>query len=150
MNKTLYDLDFPLWADQTANLLRQNRWSEVDLEHLIEEIEDLGNRHRDAIRSHLTRLLMHWLKWQHQPQKRSNSWRGSIKESRKQLQRLQRDYPSLKSYTCEVFEQCYQDAREDAADETELEISHFPEQSALTVEQLLEESWLQQFDENNV
>lgn len=135
---SLYDSDFPLWADKMAQLLREHRWEELDLEHLVEEVEDLGNRHRDAIKSHLTRLLMHLLKWQFQPQRRSSSWQSSIREARKQIQRLHRDYPSLKSFSQAVFSLCYLDAREDAADETGLAIATFPAQPPFSLEQALE------------
>ena len=86
----------------------------------------MGNRHRDALESQLTRLLMHLLKWQYQPEKRSNSWRSSIKEARKQIARLIRKHPVLKIYLEQAYEQCYLDAREDASDETGLEINIFP------------------------
>lgn len=39
-----YQVDFNTWTDQTAQLLREGRWAEIDTEHLIEEIEDLGKR----------------------------------------------------------------------------------------------------------
>jgi hypothetical protein len=56
MSKT--DLtDFNLWITQTTQLLRENRWHEVDVAHLIEELEDLGKSERRGIASQLTRLL---------------------------------------------------------------------------------------------
>ena len=58
----LYDTDFVEWADKTAVLLRQGRFDELDIENLIEEVESLGNSERKALRSQLTRLLMHLLK----------------------------------------------------------------------------------------
>jgi len=65
--------DFNLWIQQTAQLLREHRWQEIDLENLIEEVEDLGKSERRAITSQLIRLLLHLLKWQYQPQPRSDS-----------------------------------------------------------------------------
>ncbi len=38
----LYDEDFYVWARRQAELLRAGRYDELDLEHLIEEVEDLG------------------------------------------------------------------------------------------------------------
>ncbi|MGK7896765.1 MAG: DUF29 domain-containing protein [Xenococcus sp. (in: cyanobacteria)] len=122
----LYNKDYIAWSDEQALLLEQWRWDELDLINLIEEVKDLGNRHRDALESKLTRLLMHLLKWQYQPEKRSNSWRSSIKEARKQISRLIRKHPVLKIYLEQVYEQCYLDAREDASDETGLDINTFP------------------------
>jgi hypothetical protein len=139
---SLYDADFVQWSDVTAQLLREGRFDEVDLTHLIEEVEDLGNRHRDALESQLTRLLMHLLKWQYQPQKRSSSWEGSIKESRKQIKRLFRKYPSLKVHFEACWTDCYQDAVEDASDETELSISTFPHNCLYSAENILDGTFL--------
>jgi Domain of unknown function DUF29 len=134
---TLYDADFVQWSDRTAQLLREHRFADLDLEHLIEEIEDLGNQHRDALESQLTRLLMHLLKYEFQPEQRSGSWLGSIKESRKQIKRLFRKYPSLKVYLEQCWEDCYTDAIEDASDETGLPQSQFPARCPYAIAEVL-------------
>ena len=135
MNKT-YDRDFVAWSDEQALLLEQQRWSELDLAHLVEEVRDLGNRHRDALESQLTRLLMHLLKWNYQPEKRSGSWESTIKEARKQIDRLIRKHPVLKVHLEIALAQCYQDAREDASDETGLDIDTFPISCPYAIEQI--------------
>jgi hypothetical protein len=135
---SLYEADFVQWSNVTVQLLREGRFDEVDLTHLIEEVEDLGNRHRDALESQLTRLLMPLLKWQYQPQKRSSSWEGSIRESRKQIRRLFRKYPSLKVHVEVCWADCYQDAVEDASDETELSNSEFPQSCPYRVEDVFD------------
>jgi hypothetical protein len=140
--KTLYEKDLVVWLNYTASLLRQRRFNEVDIDNLIEEIEDMGRSEKRAVRSPLTRLLMHWLKWQYQPEKRSKSWLFSIKESRKQIERLLRESPSLKQHLQESLDMCYQDAREDAADETNLPIESFPVACFLTLEQALDKNFL--------
>jgi Domain of unknown function DUF29 len=139
---TLYEADFVLWSARTAQLLREHRFTDLDLEHLVEEIEDLGNRHRDALESQLTRLLMHLLKWEFQPEQRSSSWLGSIQESRKQIKRLCRRYPSLKLYLEQCWDDCYADAREDASDETGLPQSQFPSQYPAAIAQVLTPDFL--------
>jgi Domain of unknown function DUF29 len=139
---TLYDADFVQWSDRTAQLLREHRFTDLDLEHLIEEIEDLGNRHRDALESQLTRLLMHLLKYEFQPEQRSGSWLGSIKESRKQIKRLFRKYPSLKVYLEQCWEECYADALEDASDETGLPQNQFPARCPYAIAEVLDPEFL--------
>lgn len=126
--KTTYLTDFVAWADEQALLLEQERFSELDLINLIEEVRDLGRSERNAIESQLTRLLMHLLKWQYQPELRSNSWEISIKDARKQIRRLLKKYPVLAKHIQNenVFFECYENAREDAADETGLKIEIFP------------------------
>ena len=37
-----YEADFYLWSYEQAELLRQRRFSELDLPNIIEEIESLG------------------------------------------------------------------------------------------------------------
>jgi hypothetical protein len=140
--KTLYEADFVQWSDRTAQLLREHRFSDLDLNHLIEEIEDLGNRHRDALESQLTRLLMHLLKYECQPEQRSGSWLGSIKESRKQIKRLCRRYSSLKPYLEQCWEDCYADAIEDASDETGLPQSQFPARCPYAIAEVLNPKFL--------
>lgn len=121
----LYEGDYVAWADEQSLLLEQKRWDELDLVHLVEEVKDLGGRHRDALESQLTRLLMHLLKWEIQPGHRCNSWTSSIKDSRKQISRLVRKHPVLSFHMLKVYIECYMDARVDAADETGLPISSF-------------------------
>jgi len=122
----LYDKDFVAWADEQSMLLEQQRYDELDLANLVEEVKDLGNKHRDALESQLTRLLMHLLKWQFQFQKRTKSWQDTIKDARKQIARLIRKHPVLAVHAERALAQCYMDARVDAADETELPIDTFP------------------------
>lgn len=62
-------------------MLRERRWHEIDIMHLIEEVEDLGKSERRSIASQLTRLLLHLLKWQYHPQRRSDSWLDSITDT---------------------------------------------------------------------
>ncbi len=74
MNRdSVYSTDFNLWVQQTARLIRERRWSEVDIANLVEEVENLGKSERRGISSQLTRLLLHLLKWQYQPQHRTES-----------------------------------------------------------------------------
>lgn len=40
--KTLYESDFNLWLKATANLLKEGKLDQLDIENLIEEIEAMG------------------------------------------------------------------------------------------------------------
>ena len=141
MNET-YLADFNAWIDQTAQLLRDRHWHEIDVEHLIEEIEDLGKSERRGITSQLTRLLLHLLKWQYQPQRRSDSWLDSITDARTQIELAIEDSPSLRDYPAEQLEESYQRARRQAAKQTTLNISVFPEECPYSLELVLDEDWL--------
>jgi hypothetical protein len=134
----LYERDFVAWADEQALLLEQKRWSELDLVNLVEEVRDLGRRERDAIESQLTRLLMHLLKWQCQPGKKTRSWLLTIKDARRQIAKLHRKYPVLKVHTEAEFFECYLEARDVASDETGLPVDVFHLECPYTLEQVLD------------
>lgn len=124
---TLYEADFMQWTDRTVQLLRERRFSEIDIENIIEEIEDLGRRERQALYSNLKIVLLHMLKWQNQPAKRTNSWRATLREHRQRIQLQLKDSPSLNPYLTQSLNDCYTNARDLAADETGLPLSTFPE-----------------------
>jgi hypothetical protein len=67
----LYDADFYAWTQEQAKLLRGRQWSQLDLLNLIEEIESLGKQQRPELRNRLSVLIGHLLKWEYQPQCRS-------------------------------------------------------------------------------
>ncbi|GAB4298376.1 MAG: DUF29 domain-containing protein [Oscillatoriaceae cyanobacterium] len=138
----LYDTDYYLWLQHNLELIRLGKFSEVDWTHLLEEIEDMGKSEKRAITSNLRILLMHLLKYQYQSDNQTNSWLFTIREHRKRLLELLKMSPSLKSYYLDVFADCYQDARELAADETGLPINTFPEMSPFTPEDAINPDFL--------
>ncbi|MDF5716065.1 MAG: DUF29 domain-containing protein [Rhizonema sp. NSF051] len=141
-NSPLYDQDFYLWIETTAKQLKEGRFSEVDLENLIEEIECMGRSEKQALESNLVVLLMHLLKYKYQQEKCSNSWKCSIREHRRRLTRAFKDSPSLKPYFQEVLPQCYQDAIKQASDETGLSLDTFPVDSPFNADECLNEDFL--------
>ena len=138
----LYERDYYLWLSQTAQLISEGKFDEIDTVNLIEEIEDMGRSEKKAVKSNLIVVLLHLLKYKYQPSKRTNSWKSSIREHRR---RLRDDFcvsPSLKRYFEEVFAECYQDGREQAADETGLPLDTFPPLSPFTPDQVLDPNYL--------
>ncbi|MCC5617881.1 DUF29 domain-containing protein [Nostoc sp. CHAB 5836] len=141
-NSHLYEQDFYLWIETTAKFLKEGRFSEIDLGNLIEEIECMGRSEKHALASNLVVLLMHLLKYKYQPEKRSNSWKGTIREHRRRLRRTFKDSPSLKPYFQEIWTECYQDARKQASDETGLSLETFGVDSPFTADECLDEDFL--------
>lgn len=139
----LYEADTVAWAEVNANLLRQHRFDELDIQHLIEELEDMGKSERRALESHLVVLLMHLLKWQHQPGMRTTSWKLSIANARQSIGDTLQDSPSLtpKFADPEFVERAYSKARRLAAIETGLDLSIFPEHCHYMTDQL-QADWL--------
>lgn len=141
-HQQLYETDFVEWIAQAAELLKQGKFSELDIANLIEEVEDLGRSQKQALKSNLRVLLMHLLKWQYQPRKRSGSWRGSIVEHRKRIQDALEDSPSLKNYYSSVLADSYTTAREIAAHETGCSLETFPTECSYTAEKVLDSEFL--------
>ena len=130
----LYDEDFNSWVNSTIELLQQKRFDELDIKNLIAEVASMGNNDKKSIKSNLRILLMHLLKWQYQPDKRTNSWRTTIKEHRNRLEDDFADSPSLKNYFLEVFNECYQKARDLASSETGLSLAVLPVECSFDVD----------------
>jgi threonine aldolase len=137
MTKTLYETDFYSWAYQQAQLLRQGEFQALDQVHLIEEIEDLGNRHYDQLESRLVQLIAHLLKWQFQQNKQTNSWRATIRVQRVSLEKLLRRNPGLQSRIAEAMAESWTEARILAVEETNLPDEQFPQDCPYTFEEAI-------------
>ncbi|MBE7213104.1 MAG: DUF29 domain-containing protein [Gluconacetobacter diazotrophicus] len=94
--RTSYDGDVVAWADEQARLIRAGRFDELDLEHIADEIEDVGRSERRELVSRLSVLLMHLIKWQWQPSYRSRSWELTISDQRRMIARALERMPSLR------------------------------------------------------
>jgi hypothetical protein len=140
-NRALYDQDFYAWANEQAGLLRAGRLSEADIEHIAEEIESMGRSEKRELVSRLEILLMHLLKWQHQPVLRGTSWRLTLEEQRDKLEGHLGDNPSLKSTLGETIVAAYHYAILAAARETGLERSVFPVACPWSFEQILDSTF---------
>jgi hypothetical protein len=142
--KTVYETDFNLWLTETANLLRQGKLEEVEIDNLLEEIEAMGRSEKRAMVSLLTRLFEHLLKltyWTAQQDYNVRHWRGEILNFRKQIDKELKASPSLKSYLFEILDECYQDAREIVAEVSGMPLETFPAESIASLEQILDEKW---------
>jgi hypothetical protein len=123
----LYDWDFYGWALRQAELGRARRLGELDLENIAEELRSLGKEQEHRLESSYRMLLMHLLKWVHQHQRGSRSWRATIVRERINAERTLRRNPGLKPLRAELFVEAYRAARKEAAAETGLAVSTFPE-----------------------
>jgi hypothetical protein len=137
----LYERDIHAWTQQTAELLKQGRFQEIDVEHLIEELDSMGRRDRRELVSRLKILLAHLLKWQYQPTLRCGSWRGSILEQRLRIRDGLQDCPSLQSFVAEAVLAAYADDAELARKETGIPHDQFPKQSPYPLSSLLDDDW---------
>ena len=144
-----YNKDFYAWLMKNADLLRQHKFNEVDIEHVAEELESMGKSEKRELTSRLTVLLAHLLKWKFQPALRSRSWKNTILTQRIDITELLEDSPSLHYELGERIAIAYEKARLSAEDETGIDKNNFPESCPFTFEQLLNKDFLPE-DENNM
>ena len=125
-DRARYARDLYSWAVEKAELLRAGRIAEADALNIAEELDDVGNEQYDKLESALRIILLHLLKWEHQPRRRSRSWQLSILVQRKHVLRVLRKNLGLKSLVDEAITQAYNIARIEAAAQTLLEDDAFP------------------------
>jgi len=131
-----YMRDFYSWLMEQARAVREGRWSALDRENLAEEIESLGREQFNKLESALRVLLVHFLKWDHQPERRSRSWALSIEAQRLEMADVLDDNPGLKPRIPEAITRAFRRARVEAAKETGLQTSAFPETCPYSFEEI--------------
>jgi hypothetical protein len=137
----LYDEDFALWTAETARLLRQGRFTELDVEHLAEEVEDMGKSQHRELGSRLAVIIQHLLKWQLQRERRSGSWKATIVTQRAELDRLFEQSPSVRRGLRASVPRVYPGAVAAAAAETDLPVESFPRECPFAPEQILDQDF---------
>lgn len=137
-----YETDFYLWSYEQSELLRQRRFSELDLPNIIEEIESLGRSDKRALTSAYRVLLQHLLKWQFQPLRRGSSWLNTVSEQRRTIEMLEAESPSLRAKAEEFLQTAYPAARRDAAREMRVEVAGLPQACPFSIAQLRDFDWL--------
>ena len=131
-----YENDFVLWIDKQVELLRSKKFEQLDLDNIIEEMESMGKSHRRELASRLEVLLMHLLKCQCQPEKKSGSWLGTIGEQRSEIQKLIKQSPSLRRDVMRGVQEAYPMAVHRASLETGLAKSRFPSENTYSTDEL--------------
>jgi hypothetical protein len=144
-NTELYEQDLYAWTQEQAARLREGAWHELDLEHLIEEIEDVGHSQRDALASHLVILLTYLLKLSiaakhlpHDLARAGRGWRGTCRTQRLQIAKRLRRNSSLRTVVPEEGADAYEIARVEAAIALDVEEAMLPPVSSWTPEQILD------------
>ena len=139
----IYETDFHAWALQNARLLRDGRLTELDAEHIAEELEGMSASERRELLNRLQVLLLHLLKYQYQPERRGKSWLLTISHQRTAIERLLDESPSLaRLLDAGTVMKVYGKAVRDAVIETDLERHIFPVACPYGLEQVLDEDWL--------
>jgi hypothetical protein len=139
-----YEVDFVAWLFAQAEHLRQGRFDRLDVRYLAEELESLGRSDKRALGSQISRLLLHLLKWQFQPEHRGRSWQASIDDARIKIERLLADSLSLESLlqSDEFLDEEYGRARKAAVRDTGVNADAIPEACPYTAEQLVDPEFM--------
>ncbi len=137
-----YEIDFANWIADQVEKIRLQGDEGLDLSNISEELEALGRRDRRALKSHLRNLLVHLLKWQYQPQRRSDSWLRSIGNARAEIEDILSDSPSLKSFLEEQIDAEFEKARAQAIRETGLGSNSLPDDCPYKVAALVDDDFL--------
>ncbi|GIX42347.1 MAG: hypothetical protein KatS3mg129_2080 [Leptospiraceae bacterium] len=130
----LYEEDFYLWIKTQIELLKEKRWELIDIENLIEELESMGRSEIRSLASYIGILFAHLYKWDQFPEKRTRSWMNSILYSRKEILRLLKKQPSLKSKLNEAMEDGWSYAQKIIIDDTDIDYRTLPDNSPYTFE----------------
>jgi len=144
MNTTtasLYELDFYRWIQHQVETLRGRKFSELDLENLIEEMEAVGRSEKRSLIGSLSLVLMHLIKWQYQPDLRSKSWMFTIRNQRDEVIAILEDSPSLKSFVETAIERAWKKALIEAEKETGIENERFPPTCPWTFDEFMNDNF---------
>ena len=123
----LYETDFYVWTQEQAQLLRERRFDDLDLDNLVDEVQSVGSSEKREIRNRLVVLLGHLLKWKFQPGGRGSSWIQTIFEQRQQITDIITGSPSLRKYQRDQIKAVFRrDSLPARSKETGLAIGIFP------------------------
>ena len=140
--QSLYEIDESLWLEETIILLKEKRFQYLDLNNLIEELEALGKRDKNAVASLLEQIIRHLLLlqyWTEEQEINGNHWQTEIIGFRNQLERLLTN--NLQNYLHSELEKIYKGALKYARQKTKFKID-FPEYCPYSLDQLLDENYL--------
>jgi hypothetical protein len=132
----LYETDETAWLDAAAELIRHGRFAEVDTATLSEYLADMARRDRREVESRLIVLLVHFLKWLYQADRRTGGWRATAIEQRQELESLV-VRGVLRAHAESILAEAYRKAVERVVAETGLPRETFPENCPYTLEQIL-------------
>ncbi len=137
----LYETDPTLWLEKTIEYLKSDRLDQLDIEHLIEELEDLGKRDKNKAASLLEQIIRHLLLlqyWSAEHDNNASHWESEIDSFRTQLRRHLTT--TLRQYLEQELHIIYQDALRYTRKKTGLK--NLPNHCPYSIENLLDFNWL--------
>ncbi|MBD2134944.1 DUF29 domain-containing protein [Sphaerospermopsis sp. FACHB-1094] len=138
----LYKIDDYEWLLTNIELLKQGKFNDVDLENLIEELADLGNEKKNAVKSLLEQVIRHLLLlqyWTEEIENNGHHWQSEILGFRYQLE--DRLTTNLRNFLADELDHIYQRALKYVQVKTKFKVD-FPSECPYTLEQLLDVDFL--------
>lgn len=140
----LYEKDFVLWLETTAQLLKAQDFQNLDLPNLIEEVESLGREQKRLLTQHLQNVCEHLLKltyWESERETHGRQWMTEITYARMDMKFILEDSPSLSNYLIDEFIPTYQEARELFLILSDFDPHLIPNEPDFTLAQALDDDW---------
>lgn len=141
----LYETDFYAWATQQAQWLRENKLDALDMEHLAEEMENVGLSEKRQLQHRLEVLVAHLLKLGYLDRWKEDNervWKLTVKEQRRRIVLCLQDNPSLKSHLPKYLAEIYPSAVYQIILPYKLNETDFPAICPYTLEQILDNDFL--------
>ncbi len=141
--RTLYETDYYLWIETTFNQLDNRDTTNLDWQHLAEEIEALRIEQKRKVESYLKQLLIHLLLCRHWTDEKQNCQRGWQIEISNFRDELEFSFQSktLYNYFLSRLDQVYIKARRQAIQKTGLPAEIFPVQCPFSNENILDHEY---------
>ena len=124
----LFVADETAWLEATSQLIREQRFDELDCAHLSEYLTDMARRDKREVNHRLAVLIAHRLK------------RATIEVQRRELAELL-ESGTLRLHAVESLDKAYANGVLRAVAETNLDTATFPETCRVTLDDLLSEYW---------
>ncbi|MGK7931801.1 MAG: DUF29 domain-containing protein [Microcystaceae cyanobacterium] len=139
---SLYELNYDHWLEKTIYLLQENKFNELDKQHLIEELEALSRRDKRAVERLLEQIIGHLLLlqyWTTESDYNANHWQAEIISFRTQLNEDLTQ--NLRNHLQENKTRIYVKGLRYVRQKTGYQVT-FPEDCPYTLEQILDLDWL--------
>lgn len=139
----IYEIDEYLWLEETIKLLKKKELENLDIDNLIEELESLGKRDLNKVRSLLRQIIIHLLLleyWSEEYERNYRHWRGEVIAFREDLKNNLTK--SLKNKLSQELNHIYTVATKLVINKAELIADRIPSQCPYSWQQILEENWL--------
>lgn len=136
-NYPAYDEDFAAWLQAQADLLRDRRFSELDISNLVEEVESVGRSEFRAFASAIELIVFHMMKWDYQPERQGRSWRTTINTQRRAVRNLLKENPSFKSRIQEAVERAYDPVPDMVEEKTTIPAERLPQTCPYTWDEIM-------------